>query len=141
HADTNNVGVARGMEAVVNPFDHAVSAFIEDCEDRGLSDDIMLVTTGEMGRTPRINKRGGRDHWGGLTPMMLYGGGISGGQIVGQSTKDGGQPATPPMKNENLVATILQSLFDIGELRLESSLPVELVQYATSGTPIPGLLD
>jgi hypothetical protein len=73
--------------------------------------------------------------------MMLYGGGISGGQIVGQSTKDGGQPATTPMKNENLVATILQSLFDIGELRLESSLPVELVQYATSGTPIPGLLD
>lgn len=141
HGDKNNVGVARGMDAVGNPFDHAVSAFIEDCEDRGLSDDIMLVTTGEMGRTPKINNRGGRDHWGGLTPLMLYGGGISGGQIVGQSSKDGGQPATSPMGNENLVATILQSLFDIGDLRLQSSLPSELIEYATSGTPIPGLVD
>ncbi|MDC0574948.1 DUF1501 domain-containing protein [Pirellulaceae bacterium] len=141
HGDKNNVGVARGMDAVGNPFDHAVSAFIEDCEDRGLSDDIMLVSTGEMGRTPKINNRGGRDHWGGLTPLMLYGGGISGGQIVGQSSKDGGQPATSPMGNENLVATILQTLFDIGDLRLQSSLPSELIEYATSGTPIPVLID
>ncbi len=58
HADRNNLGVERGMEAVGQPFDHAVSAFIEDCEQRGLSNDILLVTTGEMGRTPKVNSRG-----------------------------------------------------------------------------------
>ena len=139
HADQNNLGVARGMEAVGNPFDHAVSAFIEDCEARGLSDDILLVTTGEMGRTPRINKRGGRDHWGGLTPLMLYGGGVTHGQVIGQSAKDGGEPISSAWKNQNLIATMLHTLFDIGELRLESGLPVDLVRFATTGTPIAGL--
>ena len=127
------------MDAVGNPFDHAVSAFIEDCEARGLSDDIMLVTTGEMGRTPRINKNGGRDHWGRIAPLMIYGGGVAHGQVIGQSSKDGGEPITSAWKNENLVATILHNLFDIGELRLESGLPVDLVRFATTGTPIAGL--
>ena len=61
HADKNNLGVKEGMQAVGDAFDHAVSAFIEDTEARGLRDQIMLVCTGEMGRTPKINKRGGRD--------------------------------------------------------------------------------
>ena len=51
--------------------DHAVSAYIEDVEARGLTDKILLVVTGEMGRTPRINKNGGRDHWGDLGPLLL----------------------------------------------------------------------
>ncbi|HAL14450.1 MAG TPA: DUF1501 domain-containing protein, partial [Planctomycetaceae bacterium] len=140
HADQNNVGVTNGMDAVVRPYDHAVSAFIEDCEARGLSDDILLVTTGEMGRTPRINKNGGRDHWGRLTPLMLYGGGMTHGQVIGQSTRDGGEPLSGAVNSDNLVATILHSLFDIGELRLEQSLPTALVRYATTGSPIPGLL-
>ena len=139
HADGNNLGVGRGMEAVGNPYDHAVSAFIEDCEARGLSNDIMLVSTGEMGRTPRINKNGGRDHWGRIAPLMIYGGGVTHGQVIGQSSKDGGEPITSPWKNENLVATILHNLFDIGELRLESGLPVDLLRFATTGTPISGL--
>ena len=139
HADGNNLGVGRAMEAVGNPYDHAVSAFIEDCEARGLSEDIMLVSTGEMGRTPRINKNGGRDHWGRLAPLMVYGGGVTHGQVIGQSTKDGGEPMTSPWKNENLIATMLHNLFEIGELRLESGLPVELVRFATTGTPIAGL--
>ena len=139
HGDANNLGVSRGMEAVGKPFDHAVAAFIEDCEARGLSDKILLVCVGEMGRTPRINKNAGRDHWARLAPLMLYGGGISNGQIIGQSTRDGGEPSADPVNSENLVSTILHTLLDIGELRLKTGLPSDLVRFATSGAPIPRL--
>ncbi len=139
HADGNNVGVDRGREAVIRPFDHAVSAFIEDCESRGLSDDILLVCVGEMGRTPRINKKGGRDHWARLAPLMMYGGGIATGQVIGQSTRDGGEPLADAVNSDNLVATILNVLVDIPELRLKANLPSDLVRFATSGSPIPRL--
>jgi hypothetical protein len=139
HGDANNVGVGRGMEAVGRPFDHAVSAFIEDCEDRGLSDHILLVCAGEMGRTPRINKNGGRDHWARLAPLMLYGGGISNGQVIGQSTRDGGEPLADPVNSEHLIATILHTLLDIPELRLKTGLPSDLLRFVTSGEPIPRL--
>ena len=57
-------------------------AFIEDCEARGLRDKILLVCCGEMGRTPQINKAGGRDHWGNLAPLLLAGGGFQHGQPI-----------------------------------------------------------
>lgn len=139
HADKNNLGVTEGMNAVGAPFDHAVSAFIEDCEARGLSDKILLVTTGEMGRTPRINKNGGRDHWGGLTPLLLYGGGITHGQVIGRSERDGSKPASSPYDSNNLLGTIMHTLFDFGELRIKQGLPNELVQHVASATPISGL--
>jgi hypothetical protein len=139
HDDANNLGIERGKEAVIDPYDHAVSAFIEDCEERGLSDRILLVSAGEMGRTPKINNRGGRDHWARLAPLMLYGGGITDGQIIGQSTRDGAEPASEPVTSDDLVATIMHTLFDVAELRIRRGLPSELVRMINSGTPIPGL--
>ena len=76
HADVNNAPVAEGMRYMGGPLDHAVSAFLEDVEARGLSKKILLVVCGEMGRTPRLNKGGGRDHWGNLGPLLLAGGGL-----------------------------------------------------------------
>ena len=139
HGDQNNLGVERGMEAVGRPYNRAVSAFIEDCEARGLSEDILLVSTGEMGRTPKINKSGGRDHWGRLTPLMLYGGGITAGQVIGKSERDGGQPAVDPYNSDHLVSTILHTLFDMGQLRVEQGLPVELTRMISGSTPISEL--
>lgn len=127
HADGNNLNMLDGMEAVGRSFDHAVAAFIDDLEERGLQDDILLVTCGEMGRTPRINKRGGRDHWSRLAPLLLYGGGIAGGQVVGQSTRDGGEPATNNLTPKHLISTIMGTLFDVGELRLEPSVPSQVL--------------
>jgi hypothetical protein len=118
HADGNNLNMIDGMEAVGRPFDHAVAAFIEDVEARGLSDKILLVCCGEMGRTPRINKNGGRDHWAKLAPLLFYGGGSRGGRVIGQSTRDGGEPATENYTPANLVSTILHTVFDVGQLRL-----------------------
>lgn len=107
HADENNATVKDGMRYVGAPFDHAVSAFIDDVEARGLSDRILLVACGEMGRTPQVNNLGGRDHWGRLAPLLLYGGGLRMGQVIGQSTRDGGEPATEPVTNARLISTIL----------------------------------
>ncbi|MEX0704315.1 MAG: DUF1501 domain-containing protein [Planctomycetales bacterium] len=139
HADVNNLEMPRGMDLVGSPLDHALSAYVEDVEARGLSDDILLVVTGEMGRTPRANKGGGRDHWGAITPLLLYGGGLPRGHVVGQSSRDGGEPGTEPITTANLISTIMHRLFDVGTLRLDPALPGDVLRVATEGRPIPGL--
>lgn len=137
HADGNNLNMIDGMEAVGTSFDHAVAAFIQDIEARGLQDKILLVATGEMGRTPRLNKGGGRDHWGKLAPLLLYGGGLRGGQVIGQSTRDGGEPISDAVGPRHLIASILRSLFHHGQLRLVPSLGP--VSRLADHEPIPEL--
>jgi uncharacterized protein (DUF1501 family) len=122
------------------PLDHALSAFLEDVEARGLSEKILLVVCGEMGRTPKVNKNGGRDHWGNLGPLLLAGGGLKTGHVIGRSTRDAGEPASEPVRIQNLIATILHTLFDVGEVRLVPGLPREIAQTMTDWEPIPGLL-
>jgi len=132
--------VKEGMPLVAGPFDHAVAAFIQDLEARGLSDRIMLVACGEMGRTPRVNPKGGRDHWGKLAPLLVYGGGLRMGQVIGRSTSNAGEPATEPYHIRNLLCTIMHTLFDVGEIRTRRDLPVELIRFVTEGEPIRELL-
>ncbi len=139
HADVNNATVEEGMRYMGPPLDHAISAFLDDVASRGLSDKIMLVATGEMGRTPRVNKNGGRDHWGNLAPLLLSGGGFKNtGQVIGQSTRDAAEPSSDPIRIKHLVATMLQRLVDPGELRLNPSIPKEVLA-AASAEPIMGL--
>ncbi len=138
HSDVNNAGVAEGMRYMGQPLDHALSAFLEDVEARGLSERILLVCCGEMGRTPKINKNGGRDHWGNLAPLLLAGGGLQMGQVIGQSNRSAGEPASQPMTIKHLIATILQTQFDVGKLRVLRSLPRDLARL-TEWEPIPGL--
>jgi uncharacterized protein (DUF1501 family) len=139
HADKNNAGVAEGMRYCGRPFDHAVAAFLDDLAERGLSDKILLVCCGEIGRTPRVNARGGRDHWGNLAPLLLAGGGLPMGRVVGQSTRDGGEPLSDPVTMKNLLATIMHTVFDVGQLRLDRSLPTDLQRMITEGEPIAEL--
>ena len=140
HSDVNNAGVEEGMRYMGVPLDHALSAFIEDLYQRGLDDKIMLIACGEMGRTPRINAQGGRDHWGGLAPLLITGGGLNMGQVIGQSTRDAGEAASTPVKIPNLVSTVLHSVFDVGQLRLMPGVPRELTQQLINADPIPGLI-
>jgi hypothetical protein len=140
HADENNATVEEGMQYMGIPLDYALSAFLEDVHQRGLSDRILLVVTGEMGRTPRINQKGGRDHWGGLTPLLLAGGGLPMGQVIGHSAADGGQPASEPMTNAHLVSTILHTLLDVGAARLLRDMPTDLLNLLSASPPIPGLM-
>jgi hypothetical protein len=140
HSDANNAPPAEAMPYVGGPFDHAVSALVEDLEARGLSDRILLVCCGEMGRTPRVNKNGGRDHWGNLGPLLLHGGGLKMGQVVGQSARDGGTPASDPVTLRNLIATIMHTLFHIGEVRLRAGLSGDVARVITEGEPIAQLM-
>ena len=140
HSDVNNAPVAEGMRYMGVPLDYALSAFIEDVEARGLSDKILLVACGEMGRTPRINAKGGRDHWGNLGPLLLYGGGLKMGRVIGQSDRQGGSPQSEAVRIPNLLATLLHTLFDVGELRLVRGAPREIAQTMTAWEPIRGVL-
>ncbi len=139
HADVNNATMEEGMRYMGAPLDHALSAFIEDIHARGLGEKILLVACGEMGRTPRINAKGGRDHWGQLGPLLLTGGGLPMGQVIGLSNRDGSAPQSEPVTGQNLIATILHTLFDVGQLRLVPNLPREFAQIMASWAPIPGL--
>ncbi len=139
HADGNNLNVRDGMEAVGRSFDHAVAAFIRDIEARGMQDEIMLVCCGEMGRTPRLNKNGGRDHWSRLAPLLLYGGGIGEGKTIGESDKQGGEPASKAYDPSHLISTILRVMIDPAKLRLDPGVPEE-VDRLISAPSIDGLV-
>src|SRR6185295_11969659 len=106
HANNNSPKNMEGMKPMGSKVDHAVATFIEDLHQRGLSDKVLLIVTGEMGRTPRINKNGGRDHYGNLTPLLLAGGGLKMGQVIGESDRNAAHPTTDPQTPANLLATI-----------------------------------
>ena len=94
-------------------FDRAVSALIEDLDDRGLSDEVLVVLAGEFGRTPRIYVRKGcpgREHWGPAGSVMLFGGGLARGQIVGSTNDKGERPATRPLSPKDVLATIYHAM-------------------------------
>ena len=139
HSDKNNAGAAEGMDYCGVPFDHAVSAFLDDLHNRGLSDQILLVCCGEMGRTPKLQSNGGRNHWGRLAPLMLAGGGLRMGQVIGESSADAGEPASNTVTTENLIGTIMHTLLDVGQVRLMENLPRDVHQLVTSASPIKGL--
>jgi uncharacterized protein (DUF1501 family) len=128
-----------GMRYMAPPIDHALGAFIDDLHARGLQDRILLVACGEMGRTPRLNPKGGRDHWGSLGPLLLVGGGDSAGQVIGRSNRDASAPQSEPITGRHLLGTILRTLFDVGQLRLVPNLSREFTQIMAGYEGIPGL--
>lgn len=140
HADANNPGIEKGMEMLGRSLDLAVATFLEDLADRGLSDQILLVITGDFGRTPKINDRGGRDHWARLGTLAFAGGGLPMGQVIGRSAPHADVPASEPITTQQLMATIMHTLFDVGKLRLQQSLPMELIRLIDNGQPIRSLL-
>jgi hypothetical protein len=125
HADGNSAPGLDAMYPLGGQVDHAVSAFIEDLEARGMSDEVLLIVTAEMGRSPRRNQRGGRDHYGELTPLLLYGGGLKMGQVIGRSDGRAERPETRAYDPKNLLATVMHVMFDMPQLRLRTDLPRE----------------
>jgi uncharacterized protein (DUF1501 family) len=91
-------------------FDQAAAALLDDLADRGLLDETLVVATGEFGRTPRINRDGGRDHWPGVWSALLAGGGIPGGAVVGASDATASAPKDRPVSPQELFSTVLCSL-------------------------------
>ncbi|MGE3804246.1 MAG: DUF1501 domain-containing protein [Gemmataceae bacterium] len=99
------------MEDVLAPiFDVGFTALIDDLNERGLLDETLVVAVGEFGRTPKINGKGGRDHWGSVFSCVLAGAGIAGGQIHGASDKNGGHPTRDRVQGGDLTASIFHLL-------------------------------
>jgi hypothetical protein len=136
HARKGIPNMPEGMSVLAPPLDHAVAAFLEDIERRGLSEKILLVMTGEFGRTPGLDENLGRHHWPGVCPLVFAGGGLRHGQVVGQSDRRGGEPEGEPITIDDLHATVLHSLVDVSQLRLDASVPREVFQRATKGKVI-----
>ena len=131
--------VAKSMKTRGHQVDQAVAALIEDLDQRGSLDDTLVVVTGEFGRTPRINKRAGRDHWGRLCTLALAGGGLNMGQVIGESSRKIEVPATKPITPQDLIATILQ-MYGIDhriQFNDRAGRPTYLVE---EGKPIPELI-
>ncbi|MDQ2899768.1 MAG: DUF1501 domain-containing protein [Acidobacteriota bacterium] len=91
-------------------YDMGYSSLLEDLHDRGLLKTTMVVSTGEFGRTPKVNPAGGRDHWPQCWTMMMAGGGIKGGQVIGSSDDIGGSPKDRPTSPAQIAATIYHGL-------------------------------
>jgi hypothetical protein len=98
------------LEQACPPMDKAIATFLEDLAERGLSEKILLVITGEFGRTPRVNGVAGRDHWGPLCTLALAGGGLRMGQVVGESSSKAEVPKSAPITPKDLMATIFHVL-------------------------------
>jgi hypothetical protein len=95
-------------------LDQGVSALIQDLHDRGLDRDVSLVVWGDFGRTPKINKDAGRDHWPAVSTCLLAGGGMRTGQVIGSTTKDGGYADDRPIHYRDVMATLLHNMgFDV----------------------------
>ena len=92
------------------PCDQGFSALLEDLHESGMLKDTLVVWMGEFGRTPQINKAGGRDHWGMCQSIVMAGGGIRGGQVYGKSDRTGAYPAEDPVSPGDLGATIYSLL-------------------------------
>jgi uncharacterized protein (DUF1501 family) len=138
HANGNSPKKMANLPPLTSQVDHAVAAFIEDVHERGLSEQILLVITGEMGRTPRRNRDGGRDHYADLTTLAFAGGGLKMGQVIGQSDRLAARPTTERYTPTHLLATVMHTLLDIGQVRVQSNLG-RLGSILTDGSPIPEL--
>ncbi len=103
----NNFGNARNDLPLL---DQALSALITDLHDRGLDKDVSVICWGEFGRSPTVNKDGGRDHWPRANCAVLAGGGMKVGQVIGATDRLGGEPSERPVQFGEVFATLYQNL-------------------------------
>ena len=137
--DTHERNFPMLKEILLPNFDQTYSAFLEDLDARGLLDDTLVVTMGEMGRTPRINAKGGRDHWTECYSVMLAGAGIQGGMTYGASDEQAAYIKDKPVHIRDVIATIYHLLGIDPEMQVldRADRPVAI---AHGGTAVTGIL-
>jgi len=107
--DTHSKNFPR-MRQMAPIIDQGLTALVEDLEERGMLDDVTIVAWGEFGRTPRINKNGGRDHWPRVSPALIVGGGCESGQVIGNTDRQAGAPTERPVHYKDVIATLYHNL-------------------------------
>lgn len=91
-------------------LDMSLAALIDDLDERGMLDTTLLVAMGEFGRTPKINKNGGRDHYPRAGSVLMAGAGVRGGAVIGATDREGTEPVTRPWLPEDFGASIYHAL-------------------------------
>lgn len=140
--DTHQAAFPNLKKYLLPPADRAISALLDDLNERGLLDETLVVVASEFGRTPKIFKiRGaklpGRDHWGPVQSVLFAGGGVQGGRVIGSTDKIGAYPDSDPQTPENFAATIYQAL-GIPRSYIWHD-PIQRPFHVYHGEPIPGL--
>jgi len=136
--DTHAKNAERLKKDLMPPMDLAYSALLADLDKRGMLEDTLVVWMGEFGRTPKINKRGGRDHWGHVYSTALAGGGIHAGQVYGASDKQAGYPVSGRVEPQDLTATIFHCLGYTPNTLIHDNLGREFT--ISKGSPIAPIL-
>lgn len=108
--DTSQGTIFEGYRTLLPCYDASISTLIVDLHERGLSEDVCVVVEGEFGRTPRVNKTGGRDHWPGAGCVLFAGGGLKMGQYVGETNRRAEAPITRAYNPQNVLATLYHVL-------------------------------
>ncbi|MCA9176148.1 MAG: DUF1501 domain-containing protein [Planctomycetales bacterium] len=125
--DTHVDNFTSHEKALCPPTDQALSALLNDLDERGMLDETLVVMMGEMGRTPRINKDAGRDHWSQCQTVILAGGGIRRGAVIGASDKTASYPTTEPYGIQDLLRTVFQLM----------GVDANKTYYTPLGRPVP----
>ena len=119
-------------------LDKAMSALVEDLEQRGMLQDTAIIWMGEFGRTPRINGNGGRDHWAKSWSVVVGGAGFKGGQVIGGTNEDGTEVVGEAYSSQALMASVCHAL----GIKLETTFTSRNgrpMKIANSGNPIEPL--
>lgn len=123
-------------------LDQALSALLDDLQERGLDRETSVIVWGEFGRTPRINPRGGRDHWPAVGCALLAGGGMRTGQVIGETSARAERPVSRPVHFQEVFATLYHNLgIDVHQTTIEdmTGRPQYLVDHST-GKALPELI-
>jgi hypothetical protein len=122
-----------GITRTVPAFDQAFAALITDLDRRGLLDSTLVMVSSEFGRTPRVNKDAGRDHWPKVFSVILAGGGVKRGLVYGASDAIAAEPQDAPLSVEDLATTVYHCLGIVAEKELMApgNRPIEIVDGGT----------
>ena len=122
-------GITAAMNRTMPPLDQALHQLITDLEQRGMLDSTLVMVSSEFGRTPKINKDAGRDHYPKVFSVMMAGGGIKGGTIYGASNATASEPEFDPVSPEDLATTMYRQLGIVAdkELMAPGDRPIEIV--------------
>ena len=108
--DTHGRNFEELKSRLMPSVDRPIAALFEDLQARGLLDETLVIWNSEFGRTPRINRNGGRDHWGACNSVVLAGGGVPGGQVFGASDEQAAYPARDKVTQDDIAATVFHLL-------------------------------
>jgi len=110
HWDSHGNIFPRVKNDLLPPLDQGVAALLDDLQALGLLDQTLVMVLGEFGRTPKINKGAGRDHWPNAFTGVFAGAGVAAGQVIGKTDKIGAYPTTPPYAPDDVGATVYHAL-------------------------------